>query len=163
MSVGGCPGQNTQFWGAEDIFDVPCPGCSQTVEFFKDDAQRRCKKCGKLIFNPRMDFGCANWCPMAKECLGQEKYDSLKEIAVRENKRRADLEALLASIKPEDEEIRGLFRKLYLQHKGAELLFDNKQLYALSKHDPDLFKKAVEYYAAFQKTKKPPESFTSEI
>jgi endogenous inhibitor of DNA gyrase (YacG/DUF329 family) len=153
MSLGRCPGQNTQFWGADDIFDVPCPGCGKGIEFFKDDAQRKCKKCGKAVFNPRMDFGCANWCPMAEECLGQEKYDSLKEIAQAEIQRRADLEALLAGIKPEDEAVKKMFKQLYLQNRGSKLLFDDKQLYMVAKEDPKLFRKATEYYTRFIKTK----------
>ena len=114
MPVARCPGQNTQFWGPNDVFDIACPGCGKAIEFFKDEAQRRCNGCSKLVFNPRMDFGCANWCPMAKDCLGQEKYDSLKEIAEAEKERRADLEALLATVDDGDKDVSKLFRQLYL-------------------------------------------------
>ncbi len=152
-----CPGQNTQFWGPDDVFDLPCPGCGKSVEFFKDEAQRKCKGCGKLIFNPRMDFGCANWCPMAKECLGQEKYDGLREIAQTESRRRADLETLLAAIEPGDEEVIKLFRQLYLQNKGNSALFDTSQLRPLAEENPQLFKKATGYYSRFMKTKTAPE------
>ncbi len=154
MSSGRCPGQNTQFWGAEDIFEVTCPSCGQAVEFFKDDAKRTCKKCGKRLFNPRMNFGCANWCPMAKECLGQEKYEGLREIAEAEAKRRADFDALLASIAPEDTQVEKIFRKLYLQNRGTNTLFDSKELFSLAEDDPNLFKKATEYYTQFIESKK---------
>jgi hypothetical protein len=148
-----CPGQNTQFWGPNDVFDIACPGCGKKIEFFKDEAQRKCKGCDKLVFNPRMDFGCANWCPMAKECLGQEKYEGLREIAQTEARRRADLEALLATIDPADEEVNKLFRQLYLQNKGGNALFNTEQLHPLTEENPQLFKKATGYYSRFMKTK----------
>jgi hypothetical protein len=153
MPIARCPGQNTRFWGPSDIFEVACPGCGGNIEFFKDEAQRRCKGCGRLVFNPRMDFGCANWCPMARECLGQEKYDSLKGIAEAETRRRADLEALLARVKPADEEVKRLFKKLYLQNKGGVSLFDTSELYLLARENPRLFKKATDYYTRFLKAK----------
>ena len=37
-----CPGQDMQFWKPGDIYEVECPGCGRTVEFFKDDTARRC-------------------------------------------------------------------------------------------------------------------------
>jgi hypothetical protein len=40
------------------------------VEFFKDDSQRRCRECGHRLLNPRLDFGCASYCPYADQCLG---------------------------------------------------------------------------------------------
>jgi HD superfamily phosphodiesterase len=40
------------------------------MEFFKDDSQRKCSKCGVKVLNPRIDFGCASYCPYAKQCLG---------------------------------------------------------------------------------------------
>ena len=38
-----CPGQNTLFWKPEDIFEVSCPVCGASVEFFKDDVSRKCQ------------------------------------------------------------------------------------------------------------------------
>jgi HD superfamily phosphohydrolase YqeK len=40
------------------------------MEFFKDDATRRCGHCNKKIVNPEMDFGCAAYCKYAEQCLG---------------------------------------------------------------------------------------------
>ncbi len=67
-----CPGQDTRYWRPGDIFEVECGGCETTVEFFKDDAARRCKSCGKRIENPKISLGCAQWCDHAKECLGYD-------------------------------------------------------------------------------------------
>ncbi len=65
-----CPGQDTQFWDASAIFEVPCPKCDQPVEFFKDDTTRKCGHCGHRFVNPKMDFGCAAYCNFAEQCLG---------------------------------------------------------------------------------------------
>ena len=65
-----CPGQDTQYWNAEAIFETECPECGSPMEFFKDDATRRCGNCKKKIVNPKMDFGCASYCKFAEQCLG---------------------------------------------------------------------------------------------
>lgn len=65
-----CPGQDMQFWKPGDIYEVECPGCGRTVEFFKDDTARRCGHCGHRFANPKMDFGCAAYCPYAEQCIG---------------------------------------------------------------------------------------------
>jgi putative nucleotidyltransferase with HDIG domain len=64
-----CPGQDMRFWRPGDIFQIPCPKCGTTVEFFKDEVRRKCR-CGHEIVNPKMDFGCAQWCQYAEQCVG---------------------------------------------------------------------------------------------
>ncbi len=66
-----CPGQDTRYWDRDSLFDVPCPSCAKPVEFFKDDSLRRCPNCGYRFRNPRLDLGCAEWCPYAEQCLGE--------------------------------------------------------------------------------------------
>lgn len=65
-----CPGQDTQYWKADAVFEVKCPKCSVQVEFFKDDTTRKCSQCGHRFVNPKMDFGCAAYCQYAEQCLG---------------------------------------------------------------------------------------------
>lgn len=65
-----CPGQDTQYWSEDAIFETQCPECGHPMEFFKDDATRRCAGCQKKIVNPKMDFGCAAYCKFAEQCLG---------------------------------------------------------------------------------------------
>jgi len=65
-----CPGQDTRYWKKEDIFEVRCPICHTSIEFFKDDVRRRCKKCTSWVPNPKLDLGCIEWCKYAKECVG---------------------------------------------------------------------------------------------
>jgi putative nucleotidyltransferase with HDIG domain len=64
-----CPGQDQRFWKPEDIFEVRCPDCGQSVEFFKDEPKLKCRKCGRMVVNPKIDLGCAEWCQYAEQCL----------------------------------------------------------------------------------------------
>ena len=65
-----CPGQDNRYWGGSEVFESPCPHCGNGIEFFKDDSQRTCGKCGGKILNPKIDFGCASYCQHAEQCLG---------------------------------------------------------------------------------------------
>ena len=76
-----CPGQDTRFWRPEDVFEVVCGECGSGVEFFKDDAYRRCPTCGSRITNPKLSLGCAQWCQYAKECLGYDPKELLAQVA----------------------------------------------------------------------------------
>jgi hypothetical protein len=67
-----CPGQDQRYWKPQDIFDCPCPSCGYEIEFWKDEPMRACPGCSAEIMNPRMDFGCAEWCKNSKKCLGKE-------------------------------------------------------------------------------------------
>ena len=151
MSKTRCPGQNTQFWGPEDIFDIACPECGRTVEFFKDDPKLTCPGCSKVVFNPRIDLGCALWCPQAAECIGPEKYKSLTDTAKSAQRRKEDMRALLATITPEDKEVRELFKKLYISNKDTKKLIDTDALKQVQSEDPDLFNRATDYFSKFKK------------
>jgi hypothetical protein len=68
-----CPGQDTRYWKPEDIFEVSCPSCGVDIEFWKDEPFRSCPECSREVQNPRFDFGCAEWCESAEECLGADR------------------------------------------------------------------------------------------
>jgi hypothetical protein len=74
-----CPGQDPRFWKFDAIFDSQCANCGATVEFFKDETRRRCKKCGEYVLNPKMDFGCAAYCKFAKDCFGDLPPELIKQ------------------------------------------------------------------------------------
>ncbi len=65
-----CPGQDQRFWKPGDIFEVKCPGCGGPIEFFKDEPKLKCQNCGRVILNPKINLGCAEWCKYADRCLG---------------------------------------------------------------------------------------------
>jgi putative nucleotidyltransferase with HDIG domain len=81
-----CPGQDMRFWKPGDIFSTRCPKCGRTVEFFKDEVRRKCR-CGHEIVNPKMDFGCAQWCQYAERCLGVVPED----VKARQKEEQKDL------------------------------------------------------------------------
>ncbi|MBU0729738.1 MAG: HD domain-containing protein [Proteobacteria bacterium] len=92
-----CPGQDSRYWDSEAIFEGKCTKCNEIVEFFKDDNSRKCKNCGTKVLNPRIDFGCATYCPYAEQCLGSlppellaMKKDLLKDRVAIEMKRYFD-------------------------------------------------------------------------
>jgi len=68
MSAERCPGQDTRYWTRDDIYEVSCPACERPVEFFKSDTVRKCEHCGYRFKNPKLDLGCAEWCPAAADC-----------------------------------------------------------------------------------------------
>jgi HD domain len=81
-----CPGQDMRFWKPGDIFDTLCPKCGRRIEFFKDEVKRKCR-CGHEIVNPKLDFGCAQWCPYAEQCVGTVP----EEVKERQKTEQKDL------------------------------------------------------------------------
>ncbi|MDK9708607.1 MAG: phosphohydrolase [Desulforhopalus sp.] len=81
-----CPGQDTKYWKAGAIFEVQCPKCNTSVEFYKDDTSRKCGNCGHRFVNPNLDFGCASYCPYAEQCLGAlpEDFTGAKENLLKD-------------------------------------------------------------------------------
>jgi len=75
-----CPGQDQRFWKPEDIFEVQCSGCGRAIEFFKDEPKLKCRGCGQIVVNPKIDLGCAEWCQYAEQCLGVSTINSLRVI-----------------------------------------------------------------------------------
>jgi hypothetical protein len=55
------------------------------VEFFKDEVKRKCR-CGHVIVNPKLDFGCAEWCQYAEQCIGETPW----ELKTREGEEGGD-------------------------------------------------------------------------
>ena len=40
-------------WRLNDVYEVSCPDCDGSIEFFKTDTKRACPRCGKQVLNPR--------------------------------------------------------------------------------------------------------------
>jgi len=78
-----CPGQDQRFWKPEDIFDVNCPGCGGSIEFFKDEPKLKCRNCGQVVANPKIDLGCAEWCQYAEQCLAVSVNNEAKIMRER--------------------------------------------------------------------------------
>lgn len=143
-----CPGQDSQQWGFDAIFDVECPKCHAGIEFFKDEVKHRCKRCGEMVFNERMDLGCAKWCPSAASCVGPENVKAL-ELSEQKRRRREDFRTLLAAVPEADPAVRELFMRLYTEYGADDKLFDTNRLYSVQERDPDLFERATRCFRAF--------------
>ena len=75
-----CPGQDERFWKPQDIFEVKCPHCGGSIEFWKDEPKLKCRKCGQMVVNPKIDLGCAEWCQYAEQCLEVSVVENLRVI-----------------------------------------------------------------------------------
>lgn len=131
-----CPGQDTRYWKPGDIFEIPCANCGRIIEFFKDDASRKCPGCGNRIQNPRITLGCAEWCEHARECLG---YDP---VSINSGNARAETDASLCgsivnSIKLRYGEESAIFiNAVHALEKASALLKNNNS-------DPKIVKAAA--------------------
>jgi hypothetical protein len=83
-----CPGQDLRFWKLDDIFDVECPHCGVAIEFWRDEPNVKCPACRKMVVNPKLDLGCAQWCQHAEQCLGalMDPADLLAKRLIKEMK-----------------------------------------------------------------------------
>ena len=143
-----CPGQDSQQWGFDAIYDVECPSCHAAIEFFKDEVKHRCRQCGEVVFNDRLDLGCARWCPSAEACLGGDLVKAL-ELSAQQESRREDFKLLLESVPGDQAAVRDLFKALYSEYRGEDRLFDTNRLYTVKERDPDLFEGATSAYQSF--------------
>ncbi len=71
----------------EIVCNLLCPSCGSEVEFFFDDKNRICLKCGSTVSKSDIqllkDFGCADWCEAAEKCIGSDIYSRLKNAKKR--------------------------------------------------------------------------------
>ena len=56
--------------------------CGETVEIWSDEVSALCKKCDKKITRDMLP-SCLDWCAMAKDCVGHEKYKRYLESKKR--------------------------------------------------------------------------------
>ena len=85
MIMDGCQGKPR----TPTIEDRICPNCGAPIEMFSIDTEMACEKCGFTVYNDTLS--CVQWCKYAKQCVGEETYNTLMIIAKR-NKEKADAE-----------------------------------------------------------------------
>jgi hypothetical protein len=56
---------------------LTCPNCGAEVEIFSDEGRVKCHVCGGYVCKDEVP-SCAEWCAKARECLGEERWRSLK-------------------------------------------------------------------------------------
>jgi hypothetical protein len=66
--------------------EIKC-NCGHTVEIWSDEVNAVCKKCKRRVTRDMLP-SCLDWCSMAKECVGEEKYKRyLQSRRLREKKK----------------------------------------------------------------------------
>ncbi len=50
-----CPRNDPNNLSTDDVFEVDCPGCGKSIEFFKDEVQNKCRGCGQVVPNPNKE------------------------------------------------------------------------------------------------------------
>ena len=68
------------------IIEKICPQCGELIEMFSIDTQMACEKCGFVAYNDTLS--CVQWCKYAKECVGEEMYEAMMQIAQQQKKER---------------------------------------------------------------------------
>jgi len=66
--------------------EVKC-ACGHIVEIWSDEASTICKNCKKEVTR-EMVSSCLDWCSIAKECVGEEKYR--KYLQSKKSKQKGD-------------------------------------------------------------------------
>ena len=69
-----CPGQDMRNL---KVSLHKCPKCGAEVEIFSDELRARCQKCKTLVYKEKVP-SCIDWCPSARECLGEERWKALR-------------------------------------------------------------------------------------
>ncbi len=78
MLMSGCQGKPT----TPTIIEKTCPNCGQIIEMFSIDTEVACENCGFVAYNDSLS--CVQWCKYARQCVGDEMYAHMMEIAQRQ-------------------------------------------------------------------------------
>jgi DNA-directed RNA polymerase subunit RPC12/RpoP len=70
-----CPGQDIRNLKSAMY---KCPSCGAEVEMFSDELRIKCKNCGAYVYKEEAP-SCIEWCPQARQCLGEGRWLALKE------------------------------------------------------------------------------------
>lgn len=84
MDPNACPGSKA-FRQPKPEF-IPCPSCHGEVEIWTDEAEAKCDQCGQMVSREMLQ-GCVDYCPSAKECLGEQLYTRL--MAAKQRSKQA--------------------------------------------------------------------------
>ncbi len=69
-----CPGSSTIITPIPTLKE--CPNCKEEVEIWSNELKGKCRRCSTVIFKEDIP-SCIQWCPAAKECIGEERYKEL--------------------------------------------------------------------------------------
>ena len=80
MTYTGCQSKSKDITINEKV----CPKCGNIIELFSVDTEVACDKCGFVAYNDTLS--CVQWCKYAKQCVGEEMYNHMMEIAANQKK-----------------------------------------------------------------------------
>ena len=63
------------------IEERTCPNCGEIVEIASTDISVACDNCNTVIYNDTLN--CVMWCEHARECMGDETYEKMMQIAAK--------------------------------------------------------------------------------
>ena len=78
MIYEGCQGKPR----TPTLHEKVCPQCGQIIELFSIDTEVACDNCGFVAYNDTLS--CVQWCKYAKQCVGEEMYTKMMEIAANQ-------------------------------------------------------------------------------
>lgn len=84
MVFEGCQGKPR----TPTIHEKICPNCGSVIELFSIDTEMACEKCGFVAYNDALS--CVQWCQYAKQCVGEEMYNHMMEIAAQQKKQKEE-------------------------------------------------------------------------
>ena len=82
MIYNGCQSKSKELSLEERV----CPQCGNIIEIFSVDTEVACEHCGFVAYNDTLS--CVQWCQYAKQCVGEEMYNRMMEIAQRNKEER---------------------------------------------------------------------------
>jgi len=72
----GCPGSREI--RAPYPEEITCFSCGAQSEIWSDESETVCGNCGNVL-SREIEPTCIEWCPVARDCIGPEKYDKLRK------------------------------------------------------------------------------------
>lgn len=85
MVFEGCQGKPK----TRTINEKICPNCGSIIELFSIDTEVACDNCGFVAYNDTLS--CVQWCKFAKQCVGEEMYNHMMEIAALQKKNKEEI------------------------------------------------------------------------
>ena len=71
MAFKACPGTKSLIGPARIIIRT-CPSCNDDIEFFSDETEAKCEKCGQIL-RQEVSPSCITWCEYAEKCIDDMK------------------------------------------------------------------------------------------
>lgn len=84
MLMEGCQGKPR----TPTIHEKVCPRCGNLIELFSIDTEATCDNCGFVAYNDTLS--CVQWCAYARQCVGDEMYEHMMEIAAKQKEQAAE-------------------------------------------------------------------------